>query len=143
MARLTGPSTFSTRRPQKTRMTRLNAMWMMLAWSRVAVSGVSQNGASEPSSPIASRPGMKAPQLHAHISMRRIVTISQQAAVTRAMPAVTRARLQLSLGLMPGGAVADPSNELDLLDLVIFVARGGREFDLLADLATDQRPAQR
>ena len=72
-----------------------------------------------------------------------MVTISQQPTVTTAMPAVTRASLQLSDGLMLGGDGSGGSNELDLLDLVIFVARGRGKFDLLADLAADQGPAER
>src|ERR1043165_1289455 len=124
-------------------MTRLRTRWAGPPWTSVAVSGVSQNGATEPSSPSPARAGMKPPQTVAHSCRPTRLTTSQAAAVTAAMAMVRRALAQLAGGRI-GGAPQDPSSaELDLPDLVIFVARRRREFDLLALHPADQRPAER
>ena len=109
----------------------------MPAWTRVAVSGVSQTGASASSPAIPpTRAGMKPPQIAADLRPAQQADASSQAAVvTAARTIVTRAACQRSGGLN--------SDELDLLDSIIFVARRHRDFDLVADDAADQRAAER
>src|SRR5690349_9117675 len=76
---------------------------------------------------------------------------NQAIAMTIAMPEVKRALRQsgtlfgvrVSPQLRRPFMTAPGSDELDLLDLVIFVARRGRDLDVVADRAADQGPAQR
>src|SRR5688500_12879531 len=137
----------STARPQKSRMSRLKRRWRMPAWTRVAVSGVSANGIRTMSltTRLPPRAAMKPPPNAAWASRPAREASSQAAAVTAEMASVTRAECQLSGGLT-GDSRELPkagSDELDLLDHIIAVARRRRHLDLVADRAADQRAAER
>src|SRR5688572_22896537 len=105
---------------------------------RVAVSGVSGNGTRltvlvtfGPA-----RAGMNPPRIAASTSRPSSQRIRKAAVVTAARPSVTRAARQLS-GVLTG------SDELDLLDHIIFVAGRRRDLDLVADAPADQGAAER
>src|SRR4029079_792635 len=122
----------------------LNPRWIMPECTSVALSGVRKAGSAGHGT---GRPlrgaGMK-PSESAALSPAPTATAQSHASTVSAVIAMVAVRGIRFTPLPPFvPSEVEGSDELDLLDFVIAVARPGRDFTLLALLAADQRAPER
>src|SRR3569623_3421612 len=143
------PSACSTARPHTISTNKLRRMCAKPTWISVALSGVSHtgriggaSGGNTTRAPIS--PGTKPPPIAATPTRSSRIRATETSVVKATSDQVADASRHSG----PNFSISDMtspmrSDELDLRDEVISVARGHRDLDLVVDLAADQRAAER
>ena len=128
------PITRSTWLPHHSRISRLKPRWTSPEWTSVAVSGVRKAGTAG-----IGHAGTREPERD---EAERISRLRRTGRATAAITHASAVSATMMLVAVRGKRCTPQMNSI-LADLVIAVARRGRDLDLLALLAADERAAER